>query len=430
MRVVQLLAENVKKLTVVDITPTENLVQITGPNGSGKSSVLDSLWWALEGAKHIQAAPIRKGANKARIKLDLGELIVERRFTPSGTTITVENREGARYPSPQKMLDELLGSLTFDPLAFVRMDPRMRFEALRRLVKLDLDLDELAKENERQYAERTEVNRTAKSQRARLDAMGPIIPDLPSDPINTDALIGDIAAAGERNAKINQRRNARAAVPAQVDDLAARAYALESEAEQLRARADQLDAEAKDLHEQARTLMQKLQDAEPLPDLVDVAALQAELQRADKINAGLLHNKAVRDLQQELAETEARAVTLTEAMDARHRRKIEAISAAKMPIEGLTLGDGVVLMNGLPLDQASSAEQLRISAAIAMAGNPKLRVLRIKDGSLLDDNGLRLLSEMATASDYQIWIERVDTTGRVGIVLEDGHVVTDQEAAE
>jgi hypothetical protein len=78
--------------------------------------------------------------------------------------------------------------------------------------------------------------------------------------------------------------------------------------------------------------------------------------------------------------------------------------------------------NGLPFEQGSDAEQLRVSISIAMASNPKLRVIRIRDGSLLDENGLKLVAELAHEKDYQIWIERVDTTGSIGIVMEDGEV--------
>jgi recombinational DNA repair ATPase RecF len=42
MKITKLIAENVKKLSVVEITPDGNLVQITGKNGQGKSSVLDA----------------------------------------------------------------------------------------------------------------------------------------------------------------------------------------------------------------------------------------------------------------------------------------------------------------------------------------------------------------------------------------------------
>src|SRR5262245_45260325 len=114
MKIIQLTAENVKRLKLVNITPKGEYVEITGKNGSGKTSVLDSIWWALGGKADIQAQPIRRGADKASIRLDLGSMVVERKFLSSGaTTITVKNAEGAIYPSPQAMLDELIGRLSF-----------------------------------------------------------------------------------------------------------------------------------------------------------------------------------------------------------------------------------------------------------------------------------------------------------------------------
>ena len=69
--------------------------------------------------------------------------------------------------------------------------------------------------------------------------------------------------------------------------------------------------------------------------------------------------------------------------------------------------DEGVTYNGVPFSQASSAEQIRVSLAMAMALNPKLRVVRILDGSLLDADSMRQVAEMATAADYQVWVERV-----------------------
>jgi hypothetical protein len=94
----------------------------------------------------------------------------------------------------------------------------------------------------------------------------------------------------------------------------------------------------------------------------------------------------------------------------------------KMPVQGLTFGEGEILLNGVPFAQASDAEQLQASVAIAAALNPKLRVIRIRDGSLLDDLAMQRLAQFATATDMQVWIERVDSSGKIGFVLEDGHV--------
>ena len=59
----------------------------------------------------------------------------------------------------------------------------------------------------------------------------------------------------------------------------------------------------------------------------------------------------------------------------------------------------------------------------------------IRDGSLLDEDGLRMVAEMADARGAQVWIERVSSTGNVGVVMEDGQVakewngITDETAA-
>ena len=80
-----------------------------------------------------------------------------------------------------------------------------------------------------------------------------------------------------------------------------------------------------------------------------------------------------------------------EAIDA---EKAKTIAAADMPVTGLGFGDGCVTFDGLPLEQASDA-QPEISMAIAAAMNPKLRVLRIRDGSLLDDDALARVAAWA-----------------------------------
>ena len=127
-------------------------------------------------------------------------------------------------------------------------------------------------------------------------------------------------------------------------------------------------------------------------------------------------------IEAEATALETRADELTERMRSREASKREAIKAAEMPIPGIGFGESSVTYNGIPLDQASDAEKLRVSVSIAMAANPKLRVLRIKDGSLLDDDNLALIAGMAEAKDYQVWIERITSTDPMAIVMEDGEV--------
>ena len=60
---------------------------------------------------------------------------------------------------------------------------------------------------------------------------------------------------------------------------------------------------------------------------------------------------------------------------------------------------------------------------MGLAMNPKLRVLLIRNGNDLDADNLELVREMAAEADAQVWIERLDATGDVAVVIEDGEVV-------
>lgn len=153
---------------------------------------------------------------------------------------------------------------------------------------------------------------------------------------------------------------------------------------------------------------------------IDLAPLEHRLEMAEATNA---HHRQYVERQQAVAQAKqlwAEADEITARMKARETERRAVIESAALPIAGLGFSPFGVTYNGLPLEQASSAEQLRVSVAIAMASNPKLRVLRIKDGSLLDERSMAMLQEMADAKEYQCFIEMVDTSGTVGIVMEDG----------
>ena len=84
---------------------------------------------------------------------------------------------------------------------------------------------------------------------------------------------------------------------------------------------------------------------------------------------------------------------------------------------------------GVPFAQCSSAERMKVSLSIAAALNPTIRVIRVNDGSLLDSESMAEVERMAAERDMQVWVERVDESGKVGIVIEDGEVLTENAAA-
>jgi DNA repair exonuclease SbcCD ATPase subunit len=427
MKILALTAENVKRLTAVHIEPNGNLVQITGRNGQGKTSVLDAISWAIEGASKVQSAPIRKGQDRAKIRLDLGDVIVTREFrkredgTMRPSTVTVESADGARFGSPETMLKSFLGTFTFDPLAFTRMDAAAQLQALRQFVP-DVDFDAIEKANKADFAKRTDINRRAKEARA---AAGKIdVPmGLPDAPLDEDALVQAGMDASQQNADRDKERERRSLALAAPERAAVHAKRLMDKAEELRAEAKRLDQEAADHVVGAKQQAAEVARLDAVPDNIDLAEARNAVQKARTVNAGIAA-RVQRNAHDKTADTlEAEANVLTEAMNQRKKDATAAVAVAKMPVAGLEFGEGVVLLNDVPFDQASDAEQLRTSIAIAMASNPRLRVIRVRDGSLLDEDAMTLLAQMADEANCQVWIERVDSSGQVGFVIQDGEVL-------
>ena len=429
MKIISLQAENFKRLVAVEIYPDGALVQITGRNGQGKTSILDAIWAALAGASVAPKEPIRKGANEARIRLDLGEIRVTRTFRRkeeggATTSIVVENADGARFPSPQRMLDSLLGALCFDPLAFARMDPKGQFDTLRQFVP-GVDFEAIEAQNRTDYQRRTDLNRRAKELRA--SAAGITVPEgTPAELVDESALIAELTAAGDANADIERRKAARQGVQNDANHKKAEGVSLRNRAAELRAQADEADRLASAKLDEAAALDQRLDNAGSLPAPVDTAEINRAITQAREINQAVAARRA-RDIGlAEAHKIERQAEALTQQMEQRTADNVAAIAAARMPIDGISFGDGTVLLNGLPFEQASDAEQLQTSVRIAMALNPKLRVVRIRDGSLLDDDAMRLLGELADANDMQVWLEKVDSTKSIGFVIDDGRVLAVQ----
>lgn len=420
MKIVKLEAENVKRLRAIEITPEGSTVVISGRNGQGKTSVLDSIWFALGGgpAARDTARPVREGEDHASVRLDLGSLIVTRTWSADGKTrLTVDSPDGARFRSPQAMLDELVGRLSFDPLGFSQLPDREQRATLLDLIELPFDPEELERERAGLFDGRTEVNRQAKALEAQLAGMPEPPEDLPDEEISSAEILAAYNAAQQRVRENEAVRNARSHAEVEVQrrekiaEDAARALqeAQEATKRALAAWSDAQLAEAR---------------LDPDPDL---SAFEEKLATAEQTNEAIRAAQHRSRTASEFLEARASSEAFTAKLDAIEKRKVGAIEAAKMPIEGLAFDADGVLYRGVPFKQASSAEQLRVSLAMAMALNPSLRVIRITDGSLLDSENIRLIEEMASEHDYQVWIEVVDESGKLGIVIEDGAIVEPAE---
>lgn len=413
MKIVRLQSSNVKRLRCVEIRPDGSLIIVGGKNGSGKSSCLDSVAYALAGKRAIPAEPIRRGETEAEIVVELDDLIVRRRFTAKGSHLEVTSKDGVTQRSPQALLDRLVGELTFDPLAFSRQDPKTQLNTLEALV--GLDLSDFDNRRESAYEERRSVNRDLKNAEARLQ-------DTPhhADAPEAEVSVAELAEELERRRATNQANREKNVLLGEARqeaaDLRDEIMTLEKRLATLRAELEQRIEDGKALAAEVAAL-----------DDEDEQEIRERIAGAEDANRKVRENVAHAALGADQERLREESEHLSKKIAAIDTAKEKAVSDAAMPIDGLGLSESGVTLNGLPLEQAASSEQLRVSVAIGLALNPELRVLLVRDGSLLDEDSLRLVAEMAEAADAQVFVECVDPKDPSAIILEDGAIKASEE---
>lgn len=422
MKIIALEAENLKRIKAIRLQPDGRSVIIGGDNEEGKSSCLDAILYALAGKDAICDEPLRKGTDKGFTKVTIGEFVVERRLTKAGTTLTVTHTNGVKQASPQSILDALLGKLTFDPLAFSRMDAKAQRETLAKLVGIDF------KSLNDEYASKFEDRRICNREVERLKALcqgKTELPGLPDKEIEQTDLLGKLTEIQEHNKRVlTLRSNAERAEDAEENAkaiVASNRKAVALLRQQLKA-AEEAEAasvvDAARATDEARKARQAADAAQPMAE----STIHEQLSELAAKNANIRENNQLRRTRAELQTAEAQANAYTKHLDGILQKKRKLVEDAKFPLPLLTITDDAVLYQGLPLQQASSARQIQISASIGMALNPKLRVMIIREGSLLDDKSLAALQELANANDFQLWIERVGKGKEISVVIEDGEV--------
>jgi DNA repair exonuclease SbcCD ATPase subunit len=412
MHITRLEVENVKRVSAVEITPNGNMVIIGGKNGQGKSSVLDSIEMALAGKRAIPKVPIHNGAEKAQIILETDSYIIKRTFTEKGSYLEVTNGEGFKAGSPQELLDKIVGDLTFDPLAFTRKSAKEQAATLMSL--LGLDFSDLDAQYKSLFEERRDIGRDGEQVKALLNSI-PEDKDAPTEEVVVSQLMEKLMEANQENEANDEARGKVEAFLSAVADQQELIEELEAKLVTAKADLQGYKLKLKDAQEVAETCVD-----------IDTAPITEQINNAQAINKRV-QEQAQRAQHQTRYKTLADAYKAkTEALEAINAEKAKQIAEAEFPVEGVTFSTDGILVNGLPFEQASTAEQLRIAVAMGLASNPELRIILIRDGSLLDEDSLKAMAEMAEQYKAVVWMERVGDGEEVSVVIEDGKVKEDR----
>jgi len=416
MKLVQLQASNFKKLTAIEIQLGDETI-VAGNNGSGKSSTLDAIKVLLGGAKLADDKPVKNGAEEAvlmgTVKGDDGTVYLVHRSLKAagGTSIKITGEDGREFKSPQALLDGLLGAAGaagIDPIMFATVKPEKRMEMMRELVKLDFsDLDarkRTAEENRRDIARDITSLQAKWRDRPKHD-------DIPDAEIDIADLAAELQKASEQNAYRLNLSNCISSLTADVSRWKAEIIELERRLDETRralARdADALDAATKEFGGLSH---------------IDTDAIASRMDGIQETNAKVRENLERLADRDRFKEMEAQRVACEAELDAVKAEREKRLAEAPFPISGLSFGEGDIEYNGVPFDQCSDGERIRVSTATMLAMAGQVRVITIHNASLLDKANLAIVRELAKEHGAQLVLELVESDDPMAIVIEDGQV--------
>ena len=499
-RIIEYSAENFKRIRLANFKPKGRMTVFTGKNDQGKSSILDGVLYVFGGAKASPEVPLRRGASKLEVKLDLGTLVASR--TASKLTVTPAKGSVA-WDTPQRMLDSIYDELAFNPQEFANLKAEDQAEMLRATLGLEEELKRLDEANAKDFEARKVINAEVRRLTGEVAAI-PVQDGLPNEKLNEEEIRDHIRAANESNKTIVAQIGAKAecaavleraeraeqqhmaliqAKTAEADKLAAdvdkgrviifwledmgkRAQFLFDSAElqpyvwiakvrdaidkladvcqtdhrELVAQVDAWDIERlranqvlqaaldteQSMHEAVAEARVNLENA-PSGQMIDTQILMEQLEHAQMVNREIDKRSRREGLEAQLKTAQTDSSRYTRAMEDRDEEKRNAVANAKMPIEGLTLGEKTVLYQGIPVKQLGEAKQILLGVSIAMARDPKLRLVLIPHGEALDEDSLAELAAMAEEKDFYVWMAKVETSGRVGLYIEDGMIAKEND---
>jgi DNA repair exonuclease SbcCD ATPase subunit len=402
------------RLAALEFDDSGGVVRVGGDNGAGKSNLIKGLLWALKGAKALDKHDevLRHGAEKGWVAVNIGGvgLQVRRSVTDKGTNFIVKDADGATVKRPQEVIDALLGRIGIDPSKLLQLDAKQLAEALRE--QCGLDFSDLEAEGKLVYDERTATNRKVRDLEGSIKTMAHY-PEAPEAEQTVAALLEDVNQARATN-DVNQAKRR------ELDDLRAQAQAKLDRIKELKAELEVLEDNLQSL----RTTGQALREEVATLQDVDIEATTAMISKVEETNAQVRANATRSEAKLELAALRTATEGLTERLGELEQERKARVAAAEMPVEGMGFGaDGELTLDDKPFAIASDGQRIKAAFEIAVAANPDLRLVLMRQGAYLDDSNRKLVHELAREAGYLVLMEVVgDAQGDVEILVENGQV--------
>ena len=424
MRITVVEVENYKRISEkISITPPDEhcIIYISGPNRSGKSSFIDAITNALGGKGEDPIKPIHEGKEFADIRIKLIDDVekleyeVHKRFLKNGSSsLTVTGRDG-KISSPQKLLNKIVSARFLDPLKWARSSDKEQRASVLGLMNLEIDLDEWDASYKVIFSARTEYNRDAKKFKIELE----------SSPHPGEIEKENTTNLSEKLSELTEENRAREKIQSRLDSLRTQVATSERRIEELKTSLKEEEQRFATIMKEGAAERGKWDATKDVTKEIEgvMAEIETSNERAAIRSKGLVQLAKHETAKDRYEAASTKATSLSDDLAKLVAAKEYALGKAEMPISGLSISDDGLLYKGIPFSQASGADQLEVSLALAAAMSPNLEDIWIKDGSLLDENSLKTVNDFASGEGLKIWVERVGKADEGAIIIEDGGLI-------
>ena len=452
------------------ITETEldgKSVEISGPKGAGKTSVLDAIRLALTNRSDRDYI-VHQGADAGEILIetDTGLSIDRKAYTDKPNSVKVKN--GTMVQSrPAEFLSTIFTPLQLNPVEFTQMSRQEKNRVILSLIDFPWDLNwireqfgeipqgvdyskhilevlnDIQAEKGVYFQSRQNVNRDIRNKQAFIADISKDIPEgfdyKRWDEYPVSDKYHELSKLQERNGLIERARGFKAAyddkyrgIQGQRDmDAAAVESEIANKREYYTGTIERLRAEMKAAEESLANLNQRKADkmavvnanfdaavaklnkdtgvANQYADqqLADTSALAAEIDTAEKMRKHLNEYKRMTDMQTEVEKLSEISDEYTRKIDLARELPAQILAKASIPIEGLTVENGVPLIHGLPVSNLSDGELLELCVDISTCKPGQLGIILVDGAERLDSESRQKLYDRCKEKGLQLIATRV-----------------------
>ncbi|MCU7381037.1 hypothetical protein OBO34_22235 [Clostridiales Family XIII bacterium ASD5510] len=438
----------IKIKNLFGITETEldgKSIEITGTNGSGKTSVIDAIRYGLTNQSDRDYI-IKRGESEGEIiiETDTGLYIDRRKRTDKADYKSVKEA-GREVPGPESVLRQLFTPLQLDPVAFIGMSKQEQNRIILDLIEFDWDLNwikeqfgeipegvdyqqnilqvlnDIQAENGIYFQNRQDLNRDIRNKRAFIAEIAADIPAKYDAAKWENYDLGDTYRELERIREENNRIERAKAFKDSYDNklrgleaekeiqVAAEEKKIAVERDGLTSTIERLKAEIKAAEEKLGGLDSKLQDKIALAEsqynekkakldkdievadkyiameLTDCTELQDEVDTAERMKKHLNEYRRMKTLEQDVEALKKESEELTRKIELARELPGKILETATLPVEGLTVENGIPLIHGLPVSNLSEGEKLNLCVDVALSKPNNLQIILIDGAEKLSD---------------------------------------------